>query len=142
MLAGVERLRDEAKALRDEIKALRKQAAGSGAADLATSAIDGIVVARVDGTTRDEIKDLAVAVRDQPGIKAVVLIGEPDTGGVALVSATTKDGGINAAELIADAARTVGGGGGKDPLLATAGGKDASKIDDALALARAAAGIS
>jgi len=141
VLAGVERLRDEAKALRDEIKALRRQAAGSGAAALAQQAIDGVVVARVDGTTREEVKDLAVAVRDQPGVKAVVLIGEPDTGGVVLVGAATKDGGFNAAELIADAAKAVKGGGGKDPLLATAGGKDASQIDVALDLARAAAGL-
>ena len=141
VLAGIERLQDEAKGLREEIKALRRQAAGSGAAELAKGAVDGIVVARHDGTTREELKDLAVAVRDQPGVRAAVLIGEPDTGGVALVAATSKDAGINASALIADAARAVGGGGGKDPLLATAGGKDAAKIDDALALARGAAGI-
>ena len=38
-------------------------------------------------------------------------------------------------------ARTVGGGGGKHPELAVAGGKDPSRIDDALDQARAAAGI-
>jgi alanyl-tRNA synthetase len=141
VLAGVERLREESKALRDEIKSLRRQAAGSSAVTLAQSAIDGVVIARVDGSGRDEIKELAVAVRDQPGVEAVVLIGEPDTGGVALVSAVRKDSGRNAAELIADAAKAVGGGGGKDPQLATAGGKDASKIDEALDLSRAAAGL-
>jgi len=141
VLAGVERLREETKALRDEIKSLRRAAAGSGAAALAQQAVDGVVVARVDGTTREEIKDLAVAVRDQAGVEAVVLIGSPDTGGVALVSAVRKDSGRNASALIADAARAVGGGGGKDPLLATAGGKDASQIDVALDLARAAAGL-
>ena len=142
VLAGVERLREEAKALRDELKALRKQAAGSGAASLAAQAVDGVVVARQDGMGRDDLKDLAVAVRDQPGVRGVVLIGEPDTGGVALVSAVTKDSELNASSLIADAAKAVGGGGGKDPLLATAGGRDASKIDDALELARKAADIS
>ncbi|HEX4906198.1 MAG TPA: alanine--tRNA ligase [Acidimicrobiales bacterium] len=141
VLAGVERLREEAKALRDELKALRKQAAGSGAAALAAQAVDGVVVARQDGMGRDDLKDLAVAVRDQPGIRGVVLIGEPDTGGVALIGATTKDSGLNASALIADAAKATGGGGGKDPLLATAGGRDATKIDEALALARTAAGL-
>ena len=139
VLAGVERLRDEAKALREELKALRKQAAGAGASSLADQAVDGIVVARVDGTSREELRDLAVAVRDRPGVRAVVLVGEPDTGGVALVAATRKGEGLDAGALIADAARAVGGGGGKDPALATAGGKDASKIDEALELARAAA---
>ena len=73
--------------------------------------------------------------------------GEPPGGGVALVAAVTKDSGLNAAELIAEPARTVGGGGGKSPDLAIAGGRDASRLDgtvpdprlqDAIDLVRAA----
>ena len=138
---GIERLRDEAKALRDELKQLRKQAAGAGASALAGEALDGIVVARRDGMDRDALKDLAVAVRDQPGVRGVVLIGEPDGGGVALIAAVTKESGLNASALIADAAKAVGGGGGKAQDLAVAGGRDPSKIDQALDLARAAAGL-
>jgi alanyl-tRNA synthetase len=74
-------------------------------------------------------------------VRAVVLIGAPEGGGVALVSATLKGGDLDAGALIADAARTVGGGGGKNPELAVAGGRDASRIDEALDQARAAAGI-
>jgi alanyl-tRNA synthetase len=139
LVEGVEKLRAELKALRDEVKTLRKAAAGAGAGDLAASAVDGVVVARSDGAARDELKDLAVAVRDQPGIKAVVLVGEPDGGGVALVAAVAKDSGLDAAALLKDAAKAVGGGGGGKGDIATAGGRDASKIDEALALARAAA---
>jgi alanyl-tRNA synthetase len=139
LVEGVEKLRAELKALRDEVKTLRKAAAGAGAGDLAASAVDGVVVARSDGAARDELKDLAVAVRDQPGIKAVVLVGEPDGGGVALVAAVAKDSGLDAASLLKDAAKAVGGGGGGKGDIATAGGRDASKIDEALALARAAA---
>jgi alanyl-tRNA synthetase len=139
LVEGVEKLRAELKALRDEVKTLRKAAAGAGAGDLAASAVDGVVVARSDGAARDELKDLAVAVRDQPGIKAVVLVGEPDGGGVALVAAVAKDSGLDAAALVKDAAKAVGGGGGGKGDIATAGGRDASKIDEALALARAAA---
>jgi alanyl-tRNA synthetase len=81
-------------------------------------------------------------VRQQPGVRAVVIGGEPDGGGVALVAAVTRDSGLEARTLIADAARTVGGGGGgKNPELAVAGGRDASRLDEALAQARAAAGI-
>jgi alanyl-tRNA synthetase len=46
-----------------------------------------------------------------------------------------------ASALIADAARAVGGGGGKDPVVATAGGRDPSRLDEALDLARGAAGV-
>lgn len=59
---------------------------------------------------------------------------------MALVAATAK-GGLDAGALIADAARIVGGGGGKHPELAVAGGKDPSQIDEALARARVAAGV-
>jgi alanyl-tRNA synthetase len=139
LVDGVEKLRAELKSLRDEVKALRKAAAGAGASDLAASAVDGVVVARADGAAREDLKDLAVAVRDQPGVKAVVLIGEPDGGGVALVAAVAKDSGLDASALLKDAAKAVGGGGGGKGDIATAGGRDASKIDEALALARAAA---
>jgi alanyl-tRNA synthetase len=105
--------------------------------------VDGVVVARRDGTTRDELKDLAVAVRDRPEIRAVVLGGVPEGGGVALVAAVTKDSGLDAPALIADAARTVGGGGGgKKSDIAVAGGRDAAKLDEALEQARKAAGLS
>jgi alanyl-tRNA synthetase len=135
---GVEKLRAEVKALRDELKVLRRAAAGAGAADLAAQAVDGVVVARSDGGAREDLRDLAVAVRDQPGVRAVVLIGEPEGGGVALVAAVAKDSGFDAPALLKDAAKLVGGGGGGKGDIATAGGRDASKIDEALALARAA----
>ena len=87
---------------------------------------------------RDEVRELALAVRQQPGIRAVVIGGEPEGGGVALVAAVTKDSGLDAKSLIADAARTVGGGGGgKNPELAVAGGRDAARLDEALDQARA-----
>jgi alanyl-tRNA synthetase len=141
VVEGVERLREEVKALRDELKVLRRQAASSGAADLAAAAVDGVVVARSDGGSREELKDLAVAVREQPGIKAVVLVGEPDAGGVALVAAVAKGSGYDAPALIKDAAKAVGGGGGGKGDIATAGGRDADKIDEALDLVRVAADL-
>ncbi|HEV3353020.1 MAG TPA: alanine--tRNA ligase [Acidimicrobiales bacterium] len=138
----IERLLEERRHLDDELKALRRAAAGDAAQDLAAAAVEGVVVARRDGTTRDELKDLAVAVRDRPDIKAVVLGGVPEGGGVALVAAVTKDSGLDAPALIADAARTVGGGGGgKKSDIAVAGGRDASKLDEALDQARKAAGL-
>ena len=135
----VEKLLDEQRSLADEIKALRRQGAGGRAKELAAEAVDGVVVARIDGTTRDELKDMALAVRDQPGIRAVVVGGTPDSGGVALVAAVAKGSGLDASSLIADAARTVGGGGGRGADVAIAGGRDPSRLDEALDLARAAA---
>ena len=139
--AAALKLRAEVKALRDELKSLRKEAAGNQAATLAGQAVDGVVVVRVDGTGRDDLRELALAIRQQPGVRAVVVGGEPEGGGAALVAAATKDGGLNAGELITEAARTIGGGGGKKPELAVAGGRDPSRLDEALDQARAAAGV-
>jgi alanyl-tRNA synthetase len=136
VVEGVERLRDELKVLRDEVRTLQRQSAGSRAGELAEAAVDGVVVARVDGLSREGVRDLALAIRDQSGIRGVVLGGEPEGGGVALVSAVTKDSGLHAGDLIAEAARVVGGGGGKQPDLATAGGRDPSRLDEALELVR------
>jgi alanyl-tRNA synthetase len=99
-------------------------------------------VARVDGLAREGVRDLAVAVRDQPGIRAAVLGGAPEGGGAALVAAVAPDAGLHAGELIAEASKSIKGGGGKAPDLAVAGGKDPEGIDAALALVRDALGIS
>jgi alanyl-tRNA synthetase len=137
----VEKLLEEQKALVDQVRQLRKAGASGRAGDLASAAVDGVVVARVDGTTRDDLRDLALAVRDQPGVRAVVLGGAPEGGGAALVAAVAKDSGLLASDLIAAAARTVGGGGGKNPDVAVAGGRDPGRLDEALDQARAAAGV-
>ena len=138
---GARKRVDEIKSLRDELKALRRQLATGGATDLANAAVDGVVVARVDGLDADALRDLAVAVRDQPGVRAVVLGGAPDGGGAALASAVTKDSGLHAGELIAPGFKAIKGGGGKTPDVAKAGGKDPSGVDEALGLARAAIGV-
>jgi alanyl-tRNA synthetase len=49
------------------------------------------------------------------------------------VALAAKNSAVTAPELISEAARTVGGGGGgKNPEQAMAGGKDASRLDEAL----------
>ncbi len=124
----------------DELKALRAKAAAGQAGELAAGADDGVVVGRVDGLSPNDLRDLALAVRQQPGVRAVVLGGETDTGGAALVAAVTPDSGLMAGDLIQDAAKAVkGGGGGGKGDVAVAGGKDPGGLDEALRIARAAA---
>ena len=138
---GARKRVDEIKALRDEIKALKRQAAGGQASSLAEKAVDGVIVERVDGLERDTLRDIAVALRDKDGLRAVVLGTAPEGGGAALVAAVTPESGFNAAELLEEGKKLIKGGGGKDPLLAVAGGKDADGLDAALQSARVAAGI-
>jgi len=138
---ALERTLAKQKEMEQELKALRSQQAGAEGKTLAASAQDGVVVARKDGLDQGVLKDLAVAVRNEPGIKAVVLVGSPDGERVAIVAAVDKDSGINAAELSGLAGRTTGGGGGDKGDVTTAGGKDVSKIDDAVAAVRAQLGL-
>ena len=85
------------------------------------------------------MRELAIAVRQQGGVEIVVLAGISDSGGVSLVSAVTPASGKVAGELIKDAAKAVGGGGGGKGDVATAGGKNPDGIDEALRIAKAAA---
>jgi alanyl-tRNA synthetase len=141
LVDAVERRVAETKELRARVRDLERQAAAGRSGELAQQAVDGVVVARVDGLDRDGLRDLAVAVRDVPEVRAVVLGSAPEGKGVALVAAVTPESGLVASDLIAEAAKAVKGGGGKSPDLAVAGGKDPAALDEALDLARAAAGL-
>ena len=137
LVDGVQRRMDEIKALQDEVRALRGQLAAGRAGELAASAVDGALVERVDGLTPGDLRDLAIAVR-QAGVDIVVLGGVSATGGVSLVAAVTAASGRVAGDLIKDAAKAVGGGGGGKGDIATAGGKNPEGLDEALRIARGA----
>ncbi len=140
---AVERRLAETRSLRAELKSLQQQAASGVAGDLASLAVDGVIVHRLDGIERDTLRDTALAARDQDGIDAVVIAGAPDGGGVVLIAAVVPDGRFIAADLITESAKTVQGGFGRkgDPPFIMAGGRNVDGIDDALDQARAAAGI-
>ncbi len=138
---GLTKRLDELADLKDQVKSLQGKLAMGQAAELAESATGGVVVARIDGMSRDQLKDLAVAVRDRDEVNAVVLGGAADGGGAALVAAVVPGQGPEAGALIADGAKAIKGGGGKGADLAMAGGKDPDGVDEALDLARQVAGI-
>jgi len=132
------RLAARARDLEDDLRQLRRGQLGADAASLAASAQseDGVAVARRDGLDPVALRELALAARDRGGVRAVALAGDPGDGRVALVVAVTKDSGLDARAAASEAAKLVGGGGGGSPELATAGGRDPSGIDLALARLR------
>jgi alanyl-tRNA synthetase len=138
LVSAIQRKIDESKALGEELRSLRSAQATSRASEMAASAQGGVVVSRVDGVTPNDLRELALAIRQNAAIKIVVLGGVTDTGGVALVATVSSDVSVAAGDLIRDAAKAVGGGGGGKGDIATAGGKDPSAIDAALELARSA----
>ena len=138
LVVAVQRELEEKKVLSVEIKTLRSAAARSKAGDLIAAAIDGVVVARVDAISAAELRELALVVRAVSTIRVVVLGGVNDTGGVALVAAVGSEFPSSAGDLIKDAARSVGGGGGGKGDIATAGGSNPAGLDEGLELARRA----
>jgi alanyl-tRNA synthetase len=141
LVDAVERQRTELKDLQKQIKSLKQQAAAGHAGDLVDQAVDGVVVARLDGTSRDDLRNLALATRGKAGIRAVVLGGEPDGGGAALVAAVPPDSDLDAGALLDPGKGAIQGGGSSKPDLAMAGGKNTAGIDEALNQARDVAGI-
>ncbi len=137
---GMSKRLGEVESMRGELKSLRQELAAGQSMTLASTAVDGRIVARVDSERREDVRELALALRDRPGIDVVVLGSSPGGKGVVLVSAVTQASGFHAAELIADAAKMVGGGGGRAADLAMAGGKLPEALDGALDSVRALLG--
>ena len=132
-LAGaVRRKLDEIKSLQDEIKSLKSAQARSRSGEIAGRHVSGTVVERVDGMSPGDLRELALAVREDSRVAVVVLGGVTDTNGVALVAATTSGVDASAGDLIKEAAKLVGGGGGGKGDVATAGGKKPEMLDEAL----------
>jgi alanyl-tRNA synthetase len=131
---ALERLMVRQREADKELSKLRQQSSQAEASSLAEAAIDGVVVARRDGIEPDALRGLAQAVLRADSVRAVVLGGSPDGAKVALAVAT--GGNPDAKELVSTLGRMVGGGGGGSAELALAGGKDPSKLDDALAEAQ------
>jgi alanyl-tRNA synthetase len=133
LAAAIERRLTELREAQDELRAARQASLGGEAAVLAASGHGGAVVARRDGLGADGLRELALAVRSQPGVSAVVLGGSPEEGKVTLVAAVEKGYPLEAPQLVAPAAQMLGGGGGgRNAELAMAGGRDASRLDEAL----------
>ena len=136
MVATVKRKLSEIKGLQDEIKQLRGAQARQLAGGLAAKHVNGVVISRVDGITPNDLRELALAVRQDAQVRLVVLGGVTDTGGVALVATVSSGVSLSAGDLIKDAAKAVGGGGGGKGDIATAGGKNPAALDEALEIAR------
>jgi len=139
MSSAIQRKIDEVKELQDELKRLRSAQARIKALEIAASCVDGVVVHRLDNYSPSDLREIALSIRQQGDARVVVLGGVTDTGGVSLVSVLGSGLVGQAADVIRDAAKAVGGGGGGKGDVATAGGKNPAGLDDALELARAAA---
>ncbi|HWE35540.1 MAG TPA: alanine--tRNA ligase [Isosphaeraceae bacterium] len=135
-------------ALFEEVKALKKQAtqrrreSGTSPEDLLNDApeIGGarVIVASFPSETPDELRQRIDVLRRKAEAGLAVLLASAADDKVNLAAGLTPDlvaRGLHAGQWLKDVAPVVGGGGGGRPDMAQAGGKDPSKLPDALARA-------
>jgi alanyl-tRNA synthetase len=141
-----EELPDRVEALQEQVKKLQDQVKKSAAANL-TGVIDRLIesaptvggakllVSQLpDGTTTDGVRMQIDRIRQKCG-SVFVVFGWVEEGKVPLVVALTNDlvkKGLKAGDVVKTVAAIVGGGGGGKPDFAQAGGKDATKLPEAI----------
>jgi len=132
-------LLDEMKGKEKELSSLKSKLAGSLVEEVLGTKKDvkgvSVVVARTDELDPEGMRQLVDTLKSKLGSGVIVLgSGKPDQ--VAFVAGVTKDltGKIKAGDIVKEVAKVTGGGGGGRPDMAQAGGKDASKVDEALGL--------
>jgi alanyl-tRNA synthetase len=94
-----------------------------------------ILVANLGEVDADALKTAAERLQQKLGEGAVVLASVPEADKVSLVAAFSKGvngKGLQAGKFIGAIAKLCGGGGGGRPNLAQAGGRDSSKLAEAL----------
>ena len=98
-----------------------------------------LVAQRIDGANVDFLKRLVDQIRKKASPAVILLAAATIEGKVLLVAGVSRDlveEGLKAGDIVKEVAPIVGGGGGGKPDLAQAGGKDPSKIDEAIEKAK------
>ncbi|MBW5444993.1 alanine--tRNA ligase [Cohnella sp. CFH 77786] len=134
----VEAVQADVRLLQREVESLQSKLGRLEAAELVSRAItvDGVTLlaARVNAGGMDALRGVADELKAKLG-SAVLALGAVDGDKVNLVAAVTPDltgRGLHAGKLVKELAAICGGGGGGKPELAQAGGKDPSKLGEAL----------
>lgn len=140
-LAGIRDLLDKNRVLEKELDRIQQQQASGELERILANGreLNGVNLysANIKEGTMDSLKKMGYNALQKVKEKGVIVLAsaDHDSGKVYLMAAVTDDlisKGMKAGELVSILGRTVGGGGGGQPNLATAGGRFPEKIDDAL----------
>jgi alanyl-tRNA synthetase len=137
----------EADTLREELEQARKAARksrdeqGGAAGDVTiVDHVDGVVLVSASGLRGGPLRDLSDRVRQQERADGAIVVSVDDGRAYLVVnfSDSLVSRGLDAAKLVGDLGKHIGGGGGGKPTLAEAGGKKAEGVADALLAGRRA----
>lgn len=143
LLSRLEQLLAEQKETAKELEKLKAKMAGGAADEMLSGKVEiggvAVLAAEVKDMDGNALRTMGDQLKQKLGSGVVVLASGKD-GKVNLMAMATDDvvkKGVHAGNIIKAAAAVCGGGGGGRPNMAQAGGKDASKIADALEKAKA-----
>lgn len=139
---SVHKIIDNEKSLEKQLSNLQQKSASSAASDLASKAEDiagvKLIASKVSAGSIDILSSMSDTLSGLIKSGIIVLAAEIDNK-VAIVCKVSEDlvkQGYHAGNMIKEIAKVTGGGGGGRPDFAKAGGKDSSKIDEALIKAK------
>ncbi len=134
----VQQVLEQQKALEKQLKGLQAKLAASQGDELANQAVKvgevNVLAAKLEGADMGVLRDTLDKLRSKLA-PAVIVLGTAGENKVNLVAGVSKEitDSFKAGEVVNHVAQQVGGKGGGRPDMAQAGGKDPSKLDEALA---------
>ena len=141
LITRIGSLEDEIKSLKKELEDIKAQNIGNSVGDLLDGAkvINGVklVTAKFDNIGIDELRAFSDELkgREKGLVNVLAAVNNGKVTFLVSVSDELVEKGYHAGKMIKEIAKAAGGGGGGKANMAQAGAKDASKIDDAFAVA-------
>jgi len=133
-----ELLNTEIKNAEKEIERLRNKLISGNIDSLLSNALEikgvKVIAAHLEQLDIEALRNTGDLIRNKIG-SGVVVLASSHEGKVSFVAMATKDvvqKGIHSGNIVREAAKVTGGGGGGRPDMAQAGGKDVSRINEAL----------
>ena len=140
LLATIKKTVDEAADLKKQVEQFAQERVGAVANELAgkTQDINGVkVITYKADISTDVVRGIASQLRGRfADEKFLLVIGAVADGKPSLTIALSQpliDTGLNATNMVREAAKEIDGNGGGQPFMATAGGKNAGGLDKAIA---------
>ena len=138
--ARIEALQLENKQLQKELDTIQKEALLGDFDSLLGKVVDvgsaKLLTAQIEGADPDGLRELIDRFRDKMpnGVAVLATVNNDRPLFVAGVSEALVKQGVHAGNIVREVAKVVGGGGGGRPNLAQAGGRDATKVAEALGI--------
>jgi alanyl-tRNA synthetase len=144
ILDRISTMQTELKANQKQLETVKGELAIAKSEQLLSQAISigefKLIIAELGDVDPTALQTAAERLLNKLGEGAIVLASIPEPDKVSLVAAFSKGvnaKGLQAGKFIGNIAKICGGGGGGRPNLAQAGGRDASKVKEALGVAKA-----